>query len=385
MKTVLLTGGSGAVGSAVVPVLLEDPALRLVLLLRPSLGRSVEERFEALKKYWAGYGLADSVWDRVAVVAGDVSLDQLGLASKDYTGVLKKITHIIHGAAQGKLNMDAATARRSSVSTTVHILRLAEEASSLEKLEYLSTVGVAGTLRGPISERKIDEPRTFHNTYESSKAEAELVVWEAMGRGLPVTIHRPSMVVGDSRDGRTLHFQVFYHLMEFLSGRATGGWVPRLPHFRLDVVPNDYVARALAASIRNPGWAGQVLHLSAGRDGSWPLDRYVETLPVLFSAGGFPTKVPHRFSWPLFRLLVPLSALVGPAHRRMAFRHLPRFLSYLKEETFFDNQNARRLLGATGVPLPPLGGILPGVIRTYLASRSHSSGKGLTTAGLSVK
>jgi nucleoside-diphosphate-sugar epimerase len=274
-----------------------------------------------------------------------------------------------------KLNMDAATARRSSVSTTVHILRLAEEASSLEKLEYLSTVGVAGTLRGPISERKIDEPRTFHNTYESSKAEAELVVWEAMGRGLPVTIHRPSMVVGDSRDGRTLHFQVFYHLMEFLSGRATGGWVPRLPHFRLDVVPNDYVARALAASIRNPGWAGQVLHLSAGRDGSWPLDRYVETLPALFSGGGLPTLSPHRFPWAMFRFLVPFAAFLGPAHRRKSFRNLPRFLSYLRETTYFDNQNACRLLGAIGVGLPVIGEFLPRVMDRYTrgwSNRNHN-------------
>lgn len=231
MKTVLLTGGSGAVGSAIVPELLKDPSLRLILLLRPTRERSVLDRFSDLKKYWAWYGLEDSVWRRVDVLTGDVAQERLGLPLDTYRTLTQDLTHIVHGAAQVKLNMSKEEAHRSSVSTTVHVLRLAEEARSLVKLEYLSTVGVAGTIEGAIPERRITEPRNFHNTYESSKSEAEDLVWAAMDRGLPVTLHRPSMVVGDSRDGRTLHFQVFYHLIEFLSGRATGGWVPDFRNF----------------------------------------------------------------------------------------------------------------------------------------------------------
>lgn len=339
----------------------------MVLLLRPAPNQSVPDRFQGLKKYWAGYGLEESVWRRVDVLTGEVAQDQLGLPPDLYRMLVPELTHIVHGAAQVKLNMSKEDAHRSSVATTVPVLRLAQEASCLEKLEYLSTVGVVGTMEGAIPERRLTTVRSFHNTDESSKADAENLVWEAMNRGLPVTIHRPSMVVGNSRDGRTLSFQIFCHLMEFLSGRATVGWVPRLPNFRLDVVPNDYVARAVAASLENPEWAGQVLHLSAGRDGSWPLDRYVEILPRLFGEDGFSTRDPRRFPWALFRSLVPLVALAGPAHRRKAFRHLPRFLSYLREETYFENQNARRLLEPQGISVPPLGDILPGLMRAYLA------------------
>lgn len=383
MKTVFLTGGSGAVGSAIVPVLLEDPTLRLILLLRPAQGRSVSDRFGDLKTYWAGHGRGDARMDRVEVVSGDVSQDRLGLSSEMYQGLAKKVTHIVHGAAEVKLNMTREEAHRSSVSTTVHVLRLAQDATGLEKMEYLSTVGVAGTTEGAIPERRMTEFRTFHNTYESSKAEAEEGVWKAMDQGLPVTIHRPSMVVGDSRDGRTLHFQVFYHLMEFLSGRATGGWVPRLPQFRLDVVPNDFVARAVAASVNNPLWAGQVLHLSAGRDGSLSLDEYVADLPRLLSNAGLPTPAPRRFPWALFKALVPLAALAAPAHRRKSFRHLPRFLSYLKEDTFFDNQNAQRLLASEGLSLPNIKNSLGPIIAYYVFKNRKA--RGLTTDGLSVK
>ncbi len=373
MKTVLLTGGSGAVGSAIVPELLRDPSLRLILLFRPTPEQSVLDRFQNLKKFWAGYGLEDSVWRRVDVLTGDVAQERLGLLSDSYRTLMKEVTHIVHAAAQVKLNMLAEDARRSSVSTTVHILRLAEDARSLEKLEYLSTVGVAGTLEGAIPERRITVPRNFHNTYESSKSEAEDLVWAAMERGLSATIHRPSMVVGDSRDGRTLFFQVFYHLMEFLSGRATGGWVPRLPKFRLDVVPNDYVARAVAASLKNPLWAGQVLHVSAGREGSMSLDQYVEDLPALLTQCGLPTPRPHRFPWSVFKVLVPIAAMAGPADRRKTFRNLPRFLSYLNGETFFDNQNARRLLSAERIHLPTIKSLLAPTLSFYVAQ--HRKGQ----------
>ncbi len=369
MKTVLLTGGAGAVGSAVVPELLVDPDLRLILLLRPAPDRSVPDRVEDLKAFWTACGLGDSAWRRVEFLVGDVSLERVGLAPGPYAVLADRVTNIVHGAAQVKVNMTAEEARRSSVATTVHVLALAREARFLEKLEYLSTVGVAGTFQGAIEERRIREPRGFHNTYESSKAEAEDLVWEAMENGLPVTIHRPSMVVGDSRNGRTLHFQVFYHLAEFLSGRATAGWVPRLPSFRLDVVPNDYLARAIAASVRTPAWAGQVLHLAAGREGSWPLERYVESLPGWLTAAGLPTPRPHRLPWGLFRALVSPLAWVGPARRRKAFRHLPRFLSYLNEETYFDNRNARRLLEPVGIRLPDLSDYLPRIMAYYTAHR----------------
>ena len=48
---------------------------------------------------------------------------------------------------------------------------------------------------------------------EAAKAEAERAVWSE-GAGLPITVHRPSMVVGEAQNGRVIHFQVFYHLCE---------------------------------------------------------------------------------------------------------------------------------------------------------------------------
>ena len=56
-------------------------------------------------------------------------------------------------------------------------------------------------------------------------------------------------VVGDTINGRIIHFQVFYHLCEFLSGRRTLGLAPGFGGARLDIVPADYVAQVIALSL----------------------------------------------------------------------------------------------------------------------------------------
>jgi thioester reductase-like protein len=109
--------------------------------------------------------------------------------------------------------MSREEAHRSSVSTTIQALAFAARAP-LKKFEYISTVGVGGKMNGPLPEKRLTIPREFHNTYESSKAAAEDLVWAAAEGGLPVTVHRPSMVVGDSRTGRVRGFQIFYHLLK---------------------------------------------------------------------------------------------------------------------------------------------------------------------------
>jgi long-chain acyl-CoA synthetase len=57
----------------------------------------------------------------------------------------------------------------------------------------------------------------FNNTYEQSKYEAELLVHRYIGKGLPISIIRPSMVMGDSTTGRTTNFRLFYEPLHFFA------------------------------------------------------------------------------------------------------------------------------------------------------------------------
>ena len=158
--------------------------------------------------------------------AGDVCKPHLGLQSDEYGRLSREVTHIIHSAGNVRLNLSHEEARANALGAADEVVAFAEacrKTESLTKLDVVSTIGVAGRLPGLIPERQLVEPREFHNSYEAAKAEAEDFLFEKLAEGIPLTVHRPSMVVGNSQTGKVRQFQVFYHLCDFLAGRKTGG------------------------------------------------------------------------------------------------------------------------------------------------------------------
>lgn len=212
MKHYFITGATGAIGGALVPVLLREPQARLTLLLRAASADEVNTRLQSLCRFWQP-SIVDTSWrERLRALRGDVTLPDFGPAAADYRQLAGECTHIIHSAGNVRMNLPIEQARRSSVDSTRHIVALAHACARLEKVEFVSTVGVGGRTSGTVPEEWLSSARSFHNTYEQAKAEAEDIVRVEVEGGLPLTVHRPSMVVGDSSSGRIIHFQVFYHL-----------------------------------------------------------------------------------------------------------------------------------------------------------------------------
>src|SRR5262249_5319043 len=69
----------------------------------------------------------------------------------------------------------------------------------LRRFAFISTAFCSGYCDGPIRERLHGDSREDPTEYTRSKREAEAIV---AGSDLPYLIVRPSVVVGDSRDGR---------------------------------------------------------------------------------------------------------------------------------------------------------------------------------------
>jgi NAD(P)-dependent dehydrogenase (short-subunit alcohol dehydrogenase family) len=219
MTHYFITGATGAIGSALVPVLLADPQAKCTLLLRAGSADELGARRQSLYRFWQPSVGDTPLHDRLRALRGDVTLPDFGLAVADYQELAGQCTHIIHSAGNVRMNLPIEQARRSSVDSARHIVALAQACARLEKVEFVSTVGVGGRMSGTLPEEWLSSERSFHNTYEQAKAEAEEIVRVEVEGGLPLTVHRPSMVVGESGSGRIIHFQVFYHLCEFLSGR----------------------------------------------------------------------------------------------------------------------------------------------------------------------
>lgn len=85
---------------------------------------------------------------------------------------------------------------------------------------------MSGSHHGLFLEDQLDTGQTFQNHYEHTKFEAEQLVRNAIADGLPATIYRPGIVVGDSVTGETQKFDGPYFLLQFLMKQPKYAVVP---------------------------------------------------------------------------------------------------------------------------------------------------------------
>lgn len=365
MRVIFVTGGSGVVGTALVPLLLQDPDARVCLLLRAGSPTHLKERLSRLLAFCSLP--ADEA--RIEAVIGDVCEPRLGLDDTTHARLAREVTHVVHAAGDVYLDRPLAEARRSAVGSVEAVLAFCRACAGFTKLEHVSTVGVAGKARGLIPESPLPRPRAFHNTYEEAKSEGEDLVLEAMAAGLPATVHRPSMVVGDSRTGRIVHFQVFHHLSQFLAGARTGGILPDAGTVRLDLIPSDWVARAILTSMARVESTGRIFHLCSGPEFALTVDDMADRLHALFAHHGAPPPPLRRV--PLASFLDELAAMVRraePGDRRF-LAALPRLLEYYEDDQRFDNARTRAFFADAGLRVPAVDSYLAAQVQFFFSAR----------------
>ena len=266
-RTIFITGGTGNIGTALIERLLtRDHSTRLILLVRGGSTEQARERIEnSLQMLSPQFCFADHA-ERVTLLTGDITERFLGLDPATWTRVAGELTEIVHCAAATKFLLPLPCARTINVTGTAHVLALAEAAhrhGQLRQMVHVSTAFVSGDRTGIIYEEDRTPPTGFANAYEQTKWEGEQLVRAKMPE-LPLTTARPSVVVGDSRTGRTLAFNVLYTPLRLIhDGRLKR--IPILAKAQLDVVPLDYVADALAHIAGSyQQTVGRTFHLVAG-------------------------------------------------------------------------------------------------------------------------
>jgi thioester reductase-like protein len=370
VKSIFLTGATGTIGSALVPRLLESEDTVLSLLIRARDEGDLQAKLGNMFAYW-GYPRDDPHIARIKPLRGDISLPDFGLGADDLARQVSTTTHIIHCAASVKLNMSMDQARATAVVPTRTVLDLGRRcarAGNLRKMDLVSTVGVWGCTPGHMPESRLPLVSEFHNTYEAAKSEAERVIW-VEGEGLPITVHRPSMVVGATGSGRVIHFQVFYHLCEFLTGARTFGIMPDLGDTTLDTIPVDWVADAICWASDHVETAGRIFNLCSGPREAIALPHLQDKVRRAWAAHGHPLPRLRRVDRRVLQRLIPVVGLFVGAKGRRALRGLPPVLAYLAEHQGFSNTETARAFAAAGLPIPPVESYLDQVMGYYLSAR----------------
>jgi long-chain acyl-CoA synthetase len=218
----------------------------------------------------------------------------------------------------------------------------------LRRFSYISTAYVAGDHRGRFSEDDLDLGQSFRNAYERSKFEAESLVARARRR-LPITVLRPSIVVGERGSGWTASFNVLYWpLRAFARGAYSA--LPARRSAPVDVVPVDYVADAIFALSQAPEAEGGTYHLTAGADAT-NVGELVE-----LAAERFGRPAPRLIAPGLYRRVVhPLLVQASRDQRhRQALARSEVFFPYFAMRVVYDDRRSRVALHATGIEPTPL-------------------------------
>jgi thioester reductase-like protein len=361
MTSVVLTGATGFVGMELLARYLERDRRRVVAIVRAPDDACARERIERVLVNLFGDD-AGRYADRVEAVAGELTAPRLGLDHTRFEQLASEAETIIHSAASVSFALPLEQARAINLDGTRRVLELADLAhmrGALSRYGHISTAYVAGTHAGQFAECDLDVGQQFRNSYEQSKFEAEQLV--RSHRGLPFTILRPSIVVGDRQSGWTAAFNVLYWpLRAFARGLFTD--VPAIPTAPVDVVSIDYVCDAIHELCESPGGVGETYHLTAGRHAS--------TIQEIANAAS------RYFGRPLPRVLSPgefeanQTAADGSGdQQRTALEGSSVYFPYFSVGTVFDDALTRARLEPSGIRVSPLGEYLDRLLDFATRSR----------------
>jgi len=340
-ELILLTGATGFLGTRLVQDLLQNqPHTRLALLIRPVKDKSAEERARAI--------IPASEWHRIQVISGDVSQPDCGLDRATYDRLASETTRVIHSAATVRFDHTLEEARSMNVEGTRRVLDFAAASRGLRGFAYVGTAYVAGQRTGLIRENELNVGQDYRNTYEQTKAEAEALVRSRL-TSLPGVILRPSIIVGDSRTGVTSSFKMMYWPLKIYARRL---WrtVPGYPDAILDVVPVDFVAKAVARLAFDETAAGETFHLCAGPHGSATIQQIALRAAEYFN-GPQPRYINPRL---FFAALRPLLYLTLWGRKRRVLVSGRAYRDYFTMRMQFDTTNVERWLAPAGISTPPV-------------------------------
>jgi thioester reductase-like protein len=257
-EQVFLTGATGFLGAHLLRELLDQTDARIHVLVR---GRDAALARRRLADAQRRYGIHRLLPEyRVRPVLGDLTKPGLGMGEADWEREAAGADVIHHCGAEVNFLYPYEKLRTANVFGTQEVLRLA--ARRAIPVHYVSTMsvvhgmGVAGV--GLVTEdTPLDNVELLGMGYWESKWVAEEVVRGAAAAGLPVVIHRPHEISGNTEGftwGSGVALCELFRLITELE------LAPDLD-LALNLVPADHAAGVIVHLGLNQPATGQTYHL----------------------------------------------------------------------------------------------------------------------------
>jgi nucleoside-diphosphate-sugar epimerase len=203
--TIALTGATGFLGSHLMSSMLLK-GYRVIIL-----GRSTNEEplYERISRLLRWFGIENRL-NQVTCVDTDLSQDNLGIENEEYSRLCSVVGSVIHCASDTSFS---ESKRDKVIAANINNLKGILEFSRYAKVNffhYISTAYVAG-LSEIVCKENLPVTNSFTNVYEESKAGAENIIAQYCDKNsINLSIIRPSIVYGDSQNGRSLKFNALY-------------------------------------------------------------------------------------------------------------------------------------------------------------------------------
>ena len=334
-ETLFITGFPGFIANR----LLERLARKdcdFILLVQPSLLTRGAEEIARISR------LTGKSPEDFQVVEGDISQPDIALKPSDLDLVRQQTTRVFHLAAVYDLAVHRDLALRVNSGGTKNVLALTRSLPHLRQFHYVSTCYVAGKREGIILETELRHNAGYRNYYEESKHLAEMEVESAKGE-LPITIHRPAVVCGESQTGETGKYDGVYYLIHYLLRWPSGLSLINIGNHEvsLNLVPVDFVVDAMAAIAFDESAIGKTLQLADPA----PLTTHQLFNSIARSVDDRRSRISAPPSWVYFFLMLP------PSPRITGLPH--HAVPYFFVKQLYDSSQAQQLLAPHGIHCPP--------------------------------
>ncbi len=339
-ETVLLTGGTGFLGTELASRLVRNTGTIVYVLVR---AENNAEAFQRLRYAWQHDNvLSDAVGKQAIPLPGDFSMPDLGLEDQWLQTLRQNVTLVIHAGAEISFDKSRAALEKTNVEGTRNMVTFAGTMLHLKRFLHLSTAYVAGQNKGVILEEAPPGDH-FSSLYEQSKAEAETFLRNS---GLPFSICRPGMIVGNSQTGWVRNFNtVYYMLKQLLLGKLR--FLPVRRNMPLNLVPVDYVADAVLKVAFSDSAIGKTFHLTCPAENAPTAGELCDEV-IRWAKDRLSIDLPH----PVF-LPIPGLKKAGLAYNRKeedrkksSLNNLLMLLPYFYGEMEFDRTNTDSLCGS---------------------------------------